>query len=246
LRGLTILSDGSLAVVGEGSACVLGPDAKALSCYKFLGLLPREGLAALFGASDGALILHEGSLVTRFRLQGAEAVRQGSMLLKKEVSQAVPLGASIVAFLDGRSVNTVSSSGAHSEWTPPGTASVLHLVPVQDGVWVSLTDQRVVLLNGDKVVRSLPTERRVISLSADEENVAVLTSDDGQHRLHVSLYEPTGKNLWSAELPWPTPPLIDKDPYVSLSPFAPVVVVGSAATLQVWERASGKPLGQAG
>jgi hypothetical protein len=104
----------------------------------------------------------------------------------------------------------------------------------------------VLLIRGAKVVQTLPVELRVISLSADDKHVAVLTFDDARRRLHACLYEPTGKKLWCADLAPPTPPLFDKDPYIVLSPMEPIVVVGSAATLQVLERASGKLLGQAG
>jgi hypothetical protein len=246
LRGVTALSDGSLAVVGDDAACVLRPGAHSFVCDKFFGILPREGLAAIFGASDGALVLHEGSLVTRFRLTGKEAARDGSIILQKPVEHAAPIGSSTIVWLDNPSVKTLSSTGERTEWQPPPLATPLHLAPVRDGVWVSLTDKHIVLLQNSKVVRTVSVEHRVISIAADDKSLSVLTADDAQRRLHVSLFDASGTKAWNAELPFPTPPLFEKEPYVALSPFEPIVVVGSAATLQVLERASGKQLGEAG
>lgn len=245
LRGVTALADGSLAVVGADSACVLRPGAQALTCDKILGMLLPEGRARVWGAPDGSLAIFEDTMVSQLHLTGKEAMLDRSIILAKSPLQAALAGASTVAWADSSSVKTTSLTGAQTEWSPEPAATPLHLAPVRDGVWVSLSDHRVLLVSGAKVVHALPVGLRVISISADDKHIAVLTFDDIHKRLHLSLFEPVGR-IWSADLAPPTPPFFDKEPYVILSPFEPIVVVGSAATLQILDRASGKQLGEAG
>jgi hypothetical protein len=79
--------------------------------------------------------------------------------------------------------------------------------------------------------------------SADDRHVALLTAADSRKHLHAALFEPSGKQLWSAEL------VVSRgaiSPYIVMSPFEPIVVVGSTKSLRSFDRATGKPTGAAG